>query len=115
GGEGDVGGDGEAVGAEAVEGVEVAGDEAVFEGAVLHAAEHPPDQRAVGEGDEGAARAALGGGGLVERVELELVAEGGDDLDGDVEAGVVALGGEVFEVAGAVAELGEGLEDGRLV
>ena len=91
--------------AEALELGDVARDERVFEGAVLHAAQHPPDQRAVGQGDDGTARAALVEGGLEEPAQLELVAEGRDDLGRDVGRGgrVVVLGERVHVLRGGSA------------
>ena len=83
---------------------------------MVHPAQHPADQRAVGHREDGAGTAALGEGGLEEPVQLLLVAERGDDFGGDVEEGLLALVGvEFVEVAAAEAELGLGGHQRRLL
>ena len=109
-----VGRDGDAVGLEAVELGHVAVDKPVFERPVLHAAEHPADERAVGEGNDGTPRGALLGRRAVEPAQLELVAERRDDLGREVAGDLGVVRAERGEVLAAVPERGFGADEGRL-
>ena len=83
---------------------------------MVHPAQHPADERAVGHREHRTRAAALRQRRLEEPLQLLLVAERGDDLGGHVEQRFFPLIGiEFVEVAAAETELGLGGHQRRLL